>query len=443
LNQRPLPFDERAEKALLGLILVRPVVLDQVSDLRVDDFFMPEHRVVFEAILELDRREKKVEIIALSDLLETSGEASRLPNGSLFLLELMKSADTGEASYYARLVTEKAVLRKLLTLCLDVSSLCHGDVADVAELLNDTRGRLAKLDLPSGTVGPVQLRDILDETLSEVERRAANPEQHFVLTDIEAFDREISGLCAETLILIAARPSKGKSALLRNFAQRAARKKIPALLFSLEDSKQIVAFRSLSFDAEVNSRAIMSGRLSGPEWVRLQGAAARLANDTIWIDDRNLSNRAIISETYRWRAANPSQQAVVLIDYLGLVKKSGNAENENKELGEITAALKQLAKDLKIPVVLAAQLNRDSEKEKRKPGPRDLRGSGEIEQNADVIIFPWWEGESPRYGRHPATLIVAKNRNGATAEIPVDWLPEYTMFADREDLEQPQQRSFA
>jgi replicative DNA helicase len=433
------PHDERAEKAVLGLVLMQPSALDEIADLAVNDFFMPANRVVLEAMIELQKRGVRVETVALSGYLKTTGMASRLPEGEAYLLHLANAAEIGGIQHFARIVSEKAVLRRMIKLCGEIASACYGDVGDVSEFVGEVRGRVAEIELPAGSDGPVRLGAELTGALEEIEKRSANPEQTFVLTGIEAFDREISGLAGETLVLIAARPSRGKSALLWNFALRASRCRIPTLTFSLEMSKQLLTFRALAFDGQVNSRNIMSGRLSGTEWMKLQASASRLANDAVWFDDRNLSRFSIASEARRWRAQNPSSQALILIDYLGMVKKTGDADSVNEELGDITSAMKRLAKDLKIPVVLAAQLNRDNEKENRKPKMTDLRGSGAIEQDADVIIFPWWDGEAPRYGRHPATLIVGKNRNGAIAEIPVDWMPEFTMFTDREDLQQPQQ----
>jgi len=441
LEPRTPPHNLEAERATLGSVLMQPTALDELSEMKVDDFFLPAHREIFEAMLEVTRRGSVLDVITLAD--ELKPILTRLEGGETYLLQLANAVATGDSiRHYARIVANKAIQRRLIVACTAIASQAQGDFFDVVELLTDARAQLAAIELPSGTTGPVRISDELYEALSEIERRAANPERHFVLTGIQAFDREISGLCAETLILIAGRPSKGKSALLLNFAQRAARNNIPTLVFSLEMGRLLLIFRALAFEALVNGRSIISGQVSGPEWIRLQSAASRLSTDNLSIDDRSgLSRFAIAAEARRWRAANPSAQALVLVDYLSLVKRTGDVREQQEELGEITADMKKLAKELKLPVVLAAQLNRDSEKENRRPQLKDLRGSGAIEQDADVVIFPWWQGEAPRYGRHPASLIVGKNRNGPTADIEVDWLPEYTMFTDREDLPEPQQRS--
>jgi replicative DNA helicase len=444
LGERTPPYSADAEKAVLGCAIIEPRTFDDIAGaIKVDDFFLPAHREIFEALLELDRQGQPFDIIALVEEMKRRGFLSRLEGGETYLLTLMNAVPTtSNVTHYIHIVRSRAAQRRLIVAAAEIMAAAYGDHYDVGDLLTSARGKMAAIESPSDE-GPMPLCELLDPALEEIEKRAANPEQHFVLSGIQALDREVSALCAETLVFIAGRPSKGKSALLFNFALRASKNKIPTLVFSLEMNKLLLVFRALAFESLVNGHSINSGRLSGPEWVRLQSAASRLATSPVSIDDRSMTRFGIASEARKWRASLTSPQAVILIDYLGMVKKTGTAASTQEELGDITADMKGLAKELKVPVVLAAQLNRDSEKENRRPQLKDLRGSGAIEQDADVVIFPWWQGEAPRYGRHPASLIVGKNRNGATADIAVDWIPEYTMFADREDLEEPQQRSFA
>lgn len=443
MNARIPPHDERAERCLLGLLLIRPTGIDEIGQFKVDDFFMPAHRVVFEAMLETARRGKRVEIIALMDLLQTSGVAARLPEGTNYLLTLANSAEPGEVSYYARLVSDKAVLRRLIAACAEIASQCYGDVSSVPELVAESRLRLAKVELSDDQDGPIKLADDLDPVLTEMEKRATEPTKYFVLSHIEAFDRLTSGFGAGQLIVIAGNPSRGKTAAALNIVLRAARNQIPALVFSLEMSRTELAERALAFDGQINGQSIVSGLLNGPEWARAQASAARLSRDPVWVDARMLSGPRICSEARRWRAQHPGAQGLIAIDYLGLIRRLGKADQAFAELGEMSASFKTLAKELQLPVILIAQLNRANVIENRKPRPADLRGSGEIEAHADMIVFPWWEGEAPVCGQHPALLIVGKNRKGPKGEVAVTWSPEYMAFDDCDDLRQPQQRSFA
>jgi len=444
MTERIPPHDERAEKVLLGLALVKPTALDEIADLAVDDFFMPANREVVEAMRELARRGRRVEPVGLAAQLRAGGKLARLPDGEMYLMALVNAVEMGDVRHFVRIVSEKAVLRRMIVACTEIAARCYGDVGDVPELVAESRQQLAKIELGGDQDGPVKLADDLDTVLAAIEKRATEPRGHFVLSHIEAFDRMIGGFGAGQLILVAANPSRGKTAWALNLILRAARQSlIPSLIFSLEMERSELVERALAFDGKINGSSIVSGRMNGPEWMRIQAAASRLHKDPVWVDARMLTAARICSEARRWRAQNPGKQALIAIDYLGLIKRVGGVKDAFNELSEMPKLFKALAKELKCPVVLIAQLNRENVKENRKPRPSDLRGSGEIEADADMILFPWWEGEAPVVGTHPAWLIVAKNRKGPRGEVPVTWSPEFMAFEDREDLEQPQQASFA
>lgn len=442
MSDRTPPHDERAEQVLLGLALVRPTTLDEIGDLNVDDFFIPAHREIFEAMLDLVRRGRRVEIVGLVGLLRTSGKLSRLPEGAQYIDVCTNAVEIGDARHFARVVAEKAILRRMIHACAEIASACYGDVADVSELVADARQKLTKIELSGDQDGPVKLADDLDSVISDIEKRASEPAAHFVLSHIEAFDRMIGGFGAGQLVVVAANPSRGKTAFGLNLILRSSRNAhIPSLIFSLEMSRSELVERALAFDGRINGQSVVSGKMNGPEWMRIQSAGARLHRDPVWVDARMLTAPRICSEARRWRAQNPSKQALIAIDYLGLIRRLGGVKDAFAEISEMPKLFKTLAKELKCPVVLIAQLNRENVKENRKPRPSDLRGSGEIEADADMILFPWWEGDAPIVGTHPAWLIVAKNRKGPRGEVPVTWSPEYMSFEDREDLDQPQQAS--
>jgi replicative DNA helicase len=444
MTPRIPPHDERAERVVLGLALLKPTGMDEIGDLAVDDFFIPAHRDVYEAMLELARRGRRIEPIGLSALLRAEGKLARLPDGEAYLGVILNAVEYGDTRHFVRMVAEKAVLRRMIIACAEIASACYEDVGDIAELVADSRQRLSKIELGGSEDGPVKLADDLDRVVGEIEKRATEPGSYFVLSHIEAFDRMIGGFGAGQLIVVAANPSRGKTAFGLNLILRAARNtRIPSLIFSLEMSRPELVERALAFDGKINGQSVVSGRMSGPEWMRIHSAESRLRKDPVWVDARMLSAARICSEARRWRAQNPAKQALIAIDYLGLIKRLGGAKEAFTELGEMSKSFKSLAKELACPVVLIAQLNRENVKENRKPRPSDLRGSGEIEADADMILFPWWEGEAPVVGTHEAWLIVAKNRKGPKGEVPVLWSPEFMSFEDRDDLEEPQQRSLA
>ena len=439
MSDRIPPHSLPAEMSVLGGILIAPSQLDEVGDLAVADFFLPAHQRILEAMRELAADGKAVDIVLLADALKLRGVLGSLEGGPLYLTRIANETPAlGNIGHYAQIVREKAVLRRLIMACSDVMSTAYGDVSGVADFLAEARAKLAGVELADGS-GPTPIGDEILPTLAAIEDRVRAPQAHFLRTGLQSFDHAIGGLRGGNLITIAARPGQGKSAWALDILLYAAEvNRVPGLLFSYEMTKLDIVERALAKRASVNGRNIITGEISRDDWESLHTASNQLAELPISLDTRPMSVERICSEARRWyakqrRGLEPSQRklAVVCVDYIGLIESSRDEQNRAIEIGKMTRALKNLAAELDIPVIAISQLNRESAKAQRKPMISDLRDSGAVEQDSNMILFPYWEGVPPSVGRHPATIIVGKNRGGPVGEVEVDWEAPYVRFVDQ------------
>jgi len=419
-----LPHNYDAEMATLGSVLIRSDVFPELAGiLATDDFLLPAHREIWEAMQACDRR-GHLEALSLLDELRVRGMVGRLPEGEGYILTLSNVVPTAEAArHYARIVRDKAVRRRLIAVCKETAARAGGD-AGLDELLVELRQSIDSLEAPS-EAGPVRIGDILDDATAAIERRAAEPSIAAVMTGLRALDEIIRGFRPGQQIVVAANPGGGKSSFAWTTAIRAAMAGVPALCFSLEMSVQELTERALTFAGNVPG--VTAGDLNLEEWRKVRVAQKNLQPLPLWVDDRKLSMGRIAAEARRWRAQHAREGlALLVVDYLGLVRSDGDAENRQLEVAAWSRAFKTLAGDLKCPLILVAQLNRQnmSGGTPREPVLSDLRDSGAVEQDADMVIFPWREGTL-------AKLIVAKHRNGATgAAKKIIWRGDLMAFYD-------------
>jgi len=440
---REPPFSKDSEMAVLGAIFLAPRLLAELADTRVDDFMLPAHRDVLEAM----RAVEAVDPITVADEMSKRGTLARLPGQIAYLGDLAtKGSSDAIFPHHLGIVHEKALQRRLIAACFEIASRAYGG-AQVSELVADHRVQLAGLELDGKEGGPVRIADSIDAAIDYIDQKSQNPDRYQIGTGLADFDHDIGGLRSGQLIIVAGLPGMGKTSFAEGVALHNGGRGIPTLIFSLEMSEQELLERALSAESGVDGRKIVSARLDVDDWKGLGSATEKLRRSWVWIDDRKLTASRICSEAMRWREktrrlrlkenANADDRALVMIDYLGLVRSSGHAENRNLEVAAMTAAFKGLAGDLRCPVVLLSQLNRGSAKENRKPIPSDLRDSGAIEADADMIVFPWRPEPDgvdkiapPEYV--DATIIVAKHRNGPIGEVPVVFHPSTTRFLDRD-----------
>lgn len=456
-NLRKPPHSLDAEKAALGAVLIKPTALDDLGHLQADDFFMPIHREIFEAMRAIAERGHPIELVLLEDELRARTNADgrpmllALPDGMQYLVDCFNTCGSAEnASHYARIIAEKAQLRRMIAMCAEVQSAAYAEEASPRELMATVRERTGNIEARTPG-GPVRVGDVVANVLDMMEKRGSAPQEYLVPTGIATLDRKIGGLRAGHLIVVAANPGRGKTAFAVNAATDAAvRAGIPTLVFSLEMDRDELIERQLSRGGRVNGRNVSLGRLSQREWDQVTTASARMAYDKdhkqipLYIDDRKLTASQICAEARRWRAKHRDPRALIVIDYLQLVAADQEERTREREVALMSGMFKKLAHrtQANAPVIMISQLNRENMKGKdgktRSPVLSDLRDSGAIEQDADVVIFPWWDTEPPPTGRHPARLIFGKYRGGFKGEVPVDWLPEFTAFEDHEEVDESQ-----
>jgi len=456
-DQRLPPHSVEAEKSVLGACMFRPETVNELGEIAVDDFFLPAHREIWEALLHLQGKGKPVDVLTVADELQARGMLARIEGGQGYLLALIDVGSIANVAYHARMVRERAQLRRLIAAAAELQVKAYGEVDDVQELLAEARDRMAAVELGLGGGGPKPIGYGLPRTLESLGQRVDRPSEVFVPTGIGRFDEAIGGFRGGQLVVIATRPGMGKSAFALDVLLRASKSLIPSLLFSYEMSRDEINERALAKVGNVNGRSVITGRLTVEERSRIQRAAKALDPLPLYLDTRELSARRLCATARKWHAemrralGEGFKRAIIAVDYLGLIPSIGDARQARderhtraQELGVLTRSLKLLASELDTPILLLCQLNREATKADREPMISDLRDSGAIEQDANMVVFPWWEGTPLAGKRHRACLIVGKNRGGPMGKVEVDWIPETMTFVDNEMWNhEPEQRSFA
>lgn len=417
-----LPHSPDAERSLLSCLLGSQEAHEVVPELRPDDFYLPLHRNVFDAIAELVEERRPVDPVTVGDRIEAAD------NEQAALLDIATAAPYWHNfRAYAETVMRDGTARRLITACTEIASRAH--VQDPQEVLAAARLTLAELEGRSKG-GPVRIGERLSDVLAEVEARGRGERTPAISSGIASYDRLFGQFRPEQLVVVAARPGIGKTAFAGCVALRAARRGEPALVFSLEMSFTEMAERMIGAQARVSVEAIGRG-MTGQPMQRLFHDARGLEPLPLWVDDRLLTIGQITAAARVWRAKNPGPRALVVIDYLGLVRTQGKSERRDLEVGRIAWGAKALAKELACPVMLVSQLNRQPAIQDREPMLSDLRDSGEIEQHAHVVIFP--HRLEPLEASGPAEIHVGKNRNGMTGKVSCYWHAETMVFDELQE----------
>jgi replicative DNA helicase len=437
---RPLPYNADAEAAVLGGILLNPRdALNQVVEiLEQDDFYVPSNREIFGAMLRLEKLSQPIDVISLEEQLRKHEKLDAV-GGPAALAEIASRVPTAEnIGYHARLVRDKATLRKLIQGVSEVAHEAMQDPDDVSAFLDTAEQRIFELGQRTTRSSYRAVRQLLLNTFSAIEKRYERKESITgVPTGFPELDKMTGGLQQSDLIIVAARPSMGKTALCLNIAQNAALQyKIPVLIFSLEMSAESLVERLLASEARVESSRIRAGFLDQDDWMKMTRAAGRISEAPIWIDDTAAPTiLEVRAKARRFRAdksifTEEDQMGLVVVDYLQLARGPKGSESREREVAEISRGLKALAKEIKVPVMALSQLRRAAEDRKDgRPQLSDLRESGAIEQDADVIGFihrPMREDSPERSDQ--SELIIGKQRNGPVGTIPLLFRGQYTRF---------------
>jgi len=438
------PQNVDAEESVLGAILLDNTAIDRVAGvLQPDDFYRESHRKIYRAMQALTERGEPADLVTLGELLRTRSELADV-GGAAHLAELAERVPTAaNVAYYARLVRDKAVLRNLITTATSLAERGYAG-QDVKDLLDRAEQEIFALSDREVRPAFVRLDGLLNATFDTIERLF---EQKQAVTGVPTgfvdLDRLTAGLQPSDLVIVAGRPSMGKTALCMNIAEHAALKGDAGVaIFSLEMSKEQLAMRMLCSQAHVDLKRVRTGHLNDHEFGELAKAAAGLSEAKIFIDDTPamtvLELRAKARRLSRDPAANLK---LVIVDYLQLMRSAEGKDSREQEISEISRSLKALAKELNLPVLALSQLNRQVEN-RHPPKPRlaDLRESGAIEQDADVIAFIYreevYDEDTPRKGI--AEIIVAKQRNGPLGTVDLAFLREFTRFENYELVREEQ-----
>ena len=434
--ERPLPSNLEAERSILGAILLDNHALNTaVEKLRPEDFFLEPHRRIFERMIGLGETQQAIDLVTLTESLDRTGELEA-SGGPAYVAQLLDGVPRiSNVEHYARIVKEKAVLRSLIHAAdaIQQQALDAGDEADaILDRAESLIFEIAEERIRAGLIGVKELvregYERLEKIFSEGKRLTGLP------TGYARLDNETAGLQPSELIILAARPSMGKTALALNLAENIAlRKREPVAVFSLEMSKESLLLRLLASQSRVDAHKFRSGHISKEDWPKITRGLGELAEAPLWIDDSASATVMEMGAKAR-RLKRDKGLSLVVVDYLQLVAARGRFGNRNEEVASISRALKGLAKELKIPVLVLSQLTRAPEREDRKPQLADLRESGAIEQDADVVLFinrpNFYKTDMPDEDRNKAEVIIAKQRNGPTGSINFVFLSRHTRFEE-------------
>jgi len=432
MPERMPPQNLEAEKSVLGAILIdENAVVQVVEDLRAEHFYSPQHGKIYEAILNLFERREPIDIVTVTDELKSMGALEEV-GGSAYLAELSSLVPTsGHAAHYGRIIQECYLKRRLISAAAEIAESAYDDSEEPRNLLDAAEQKLFSISQWNIRQDFTPVRKTLEVTFDQLDELQRNKEgTRGVPTGLPSLDEMLAGLQNSNLIILAARPSVGKTSLATNIAQYAAvEKKIPVGIFSLETSKEQLVYRMLSSQADVDGWRLTTGRLEEDDFKRIGEAMGELAEAPIFIDDTPGAN-VMEMRTKARRLQLEHGVRLIIVDYLQLAHGRGLV-NRVQEVSEISQALKNLARELNVPVLALSQLSRAVES-RTSPRPQlsDLRESGSIEQDADVVMFLYREDEEDRSN---VKLLIAKHRNGPTGEISLYFRGERTKFYESEE----------
>lgn len=446
LLKRIPPSDIEAEQAVLACMFFDiDGIRAAVDSLRSADFYRPDHQAVFSAMQELFNAGEAVDIITVKNRLEEKGLLEQV-GGTEYLITLNELAATSvNCKKYCQIVSDKAVLRRLIKASGEISEESYRGEATVDNILQNAEKRIFDIVTDRRSEDFIPIRELISDSLTTMEEASKNNSPITgIATGFIDFDYKTAGLQNSDLILVAARPSMGKTAFALNIAQYAAiKKKIPTAVFSLEMSAGQLVNRFISSEARVDAGRIKTGRLENDDWLKVLDAVGEISQAPIYIDDTSITPMEIRAKCRKLKLEHGL--GLIVIDYLQLMSMGQNTrrgDSMQQEVAQISKSLKQIAKELDVPLVALSQLSRANEARKdKRPMLSDLRDSGAIEQDADIVCFlfrqEYYEPENVEV-KGKAEVIIAKHRNGSVGSVFLKWLGPYTRFDNLEKEDFPQ-----
>lgn len=429
------PNDITAEQAVLGSMLVdKDAVVAAIETLKPEDFYRDDNKEIYSAMYEIYNNGKQIDMITVKDQLVLRGSLEKVGNLEYLSTLIDSVPTTSNIEYYVKIVEEKATVRNLIKAANDILKMGYSGTEEVDSIIEQTEKKIFDVLQNRNTKGYASLKEILITAFDNIEKlyqnknKVSGTESGFI-----DLDSKISGLNPSDLLIVAARPAMGKSAFVLNIASYVAmHTKTPVMVFSLEMSKEQLVNRVLCSESEVDSMKLKNADLSSEDWLKLGEASSRLAEVPLYIDDTPGLSSAELRAKCR-KAKLEKNIGLVIIDYLQLMESKTKNASRQQEISEISRSLKILAKELSIPVIALSQLSRASEtRTDHRPMLSDLRESGAIEQDADIVMFlhreDYYNAETEK--KNIAEVIIAKNRSGATGTVELAWLGQYTKFAN-------------
>lgn len=444
INEKLPPQALDAEMAVLGSMMIEAEALERAFDiLKPEHFYKNAHQKIFNAMASLMSKNQAVDLITITEELKKQGFLAEI-GGERYLSELMGKVSTAaHVEHYAKMVYDAALVRELINISTSTVEECYKNSDDPTSLIDEAQGKLFKLNQQRELKGFVSSKELSGEVMQMIEKLIVdkNPIKG-VPTGFTKFDLKTGGLRKSDLIILAARPSQGKTAMALNIAHYAAvHAKVPVAIFSLEMGRHSIYQRMVCSAAMADLHQVSTGMFKKERWRELAREIQRLGEAPMFIDDTPALTITDIRVRSRRLASELKKQGkelgLIMIDYIGLIRGGGKkAESRQQEVSEISRMLKELARNLDVPVLALSQLNRKTEDKTRtsnRPQLSDLRESGSIEQDADVVALIHREGyykrDDPSLERD-ATLIIAKQRNGPVGDVKLNWYSEYTLFAN-------------
>ncbi len=432
LGRNP-PQNISAEQAALGsMLLQEDAILHGVDILRPEDFYKKSHQIIFKCILELFEKSRGVDLVTLTEELNRVNLLEEI-GGVTYLTNLINSVPTAaNIEYYIKIIEEKSILRNLINSATKIISMGYEEKEDAKVLLDKAEHLVFEISQRNIRQSFVPIKELITDSYEKIEDLYHREEFITgVSSGFDEFDEITTGFQPSEFIVIAGRPAMGKTAFCMSIAQYASiSKNTPVAIFSLEMSKSQLVQRMLCSEARIDAHNLRKGRLAEKDWAPLSMAAGRLASASIFIDDTaGITCLEIKAKARRLKAQH--NLGLVIIDYLQLISSSGRIENRQQEISEISRSLKGLARELNVPVIAVSQLSRAVEQRiERRPRLSDLRESGAIEQDADLVVFiyreEYYKPKTEKKGI--AEVIISKQRNGPTGKVELTFVKEYAKF---------------
>lgn len=442
---RQMPVSVEAEQALLGAIIVSPDAFDKIGGMiTTEDFYVAEHQHIYSALLRMYSQNKTIDVVTLVNTLVEMGDRDEA-GGIQYITLLAESVPSAtNVKDYAKIVKDKALLRRLIKVCDEINEDAYNE-SDVRKVIDSAEQKIFELSHNSTTKEFRHIRDVLQVVYKDLERLAETKGTiQGTKTGFSGLDQVLVEMGKGDLIIVGARPGMGKTSFALNIATNVAKSTRKAVaIFSLEMSGEQLVTRVLSSEAMIDSHTLRTGQLANEDWDNLADVISTLSGCDIYIDDTS----AINTTEMRSKLRRLNNLGLVVIDYIGLMQTTSNSDNRAQQVGEISRNLKIMAKDFGVPIICCAQLNRGTESRPgagKRPTLADLRDSGSIEQDADIVLFLYRDEYYKNISgteadpeaadtANTAEIIVAKNRHGSVDNIKMGWIGQFTKFRTLED----------